>query len=90
MYRRKAFVHSYTNEGMSPMEFDDAERNLKNLVSEYKEHEETAFTAKDHVRKDDEASADDASTEASRSRELLSTGELDVEKQTSNHYCSIS
>lgn len=90
MYRRKAFLHSYTNEGMSPMEFDDAERNLNNLVSEYKEHEETAFTTKHHVRENDEASADDASTEASRSTEQLATGELHVEKQTSNYYCSIS
>jgi tubulin beta len=35
MFRRKAFLHWYTAEGMEEMEFKEAESNLKDLVSEY-------------------------------------------------------
>lgn len=91
MYRRKAFIHLYTKEGMSDMEFVDAECNVRNLVSEYQEHEETAFMAEDYVHGDDEASTDDTATEAKKSTEKESARrELEVEEQTSKYYCSIS
>merc|ERR1712083_38668 len=35
MFRRKAFLHWYTGEGMDEMEFTEAESNLNDLVSEY-------------------------------------------------------
>lgn len=35
MFRRKAFLHSYTGEGMDEMEFTEAESNMNDLVSEY-------------------------------------------------------
>merc|ERR1719150_3502459 len=34
MFRRKAFLHWYTGEGMDEMEFTEAESNLNDLVSE--------------------------------------------------------
>ena len=34
-YRRRAFIHLYTREGMDEMEFTEAESNLNDLVSEY-------------------------------------------------------
>jgi tubulin beta len=40
MYRRKAFVHWYTGEGMDEMEFTEAESNLQDLVSEYQQYQE--------------------------------------------------
>jgi len=36
MFRRKAFLHWYTGEGMDESEFTEAESNLSDLVSEYK------------------------------------------------------
>lgn len=35
MFRRKAFLHHYTEEGMDEMEFTEAESNMNDLVSEY-------------------------------------------------------
>ena len=40
MFRRHAFMHFYTSEGMEESEFSDAETNLNDLVSEYQTHEE--------------------------------------------------
>jgi len=40
MFKRKAFLHWYTGEGMDEMEFTEAESNLKDLVSEYQQYQE--------------------------------------------------
>ncbi|XP_037303037.1 tubulin beta chain [Manduca sexta] len=40
MFRRKAFLHWYTGEGMDEMEFTEAESNMNDLVSEYQQYEE--------------------------------------------------
>jgi tubulin beta len=39
MFKRKAFIHWYTNEGMDVMEFTEAESNLDDLISEYQQYE---------------------------------------------------
>ena len=40
MFRRKAFMHYYTGEGMDEMEFTEAESNMNDLVCEYQQYEE--------------------------------------------------
>jgi hypothetical protein len=35
MFRRKAFLHLYTGQGMDEMEFTEANSNVNDLVSEY-------------------------------------------------------
>ncbi|XP_035615769.1 tubulin beta-6 chain-like [Oncorhynchus keta] len=40
MFRRKAFLHWYTGEGMDEMEFTEAENNLNDLVSEYQQYQD--------------------------------------------------
>ncbi|KAM4835673.1 tubulin beta-2B chain-like isoform 2-T2 [Thomomys bottae] len=40
MFRRKAFLHWYTGEGMDEMEFTEAESNINDLVSEYQQCQE--------------------------------------------------
>ncbi|XP_028307384.1 tubulin beta chain-like [Gouania willdenowi] len=40
MYRRKAFLHWYTGEGMDEMEFTEAESNMNDLVSEYQQYQD--------------------------------------------------
>jgi len=39
MFKRKAFLHSYTGEGMDEMEFTEAEANMNDLVDEYTQYE---------------------------------------------------
>ena len=37
---RKAYLHLFVNEGMEESEFDEADGNLNDLVSEYQQYEE--------------------------------------------------
>ncbi|PSN36952.1 Tubulin beta chain, partial [Blattella germanica] len=61
MFRRKAFLHWYTGEGMDEMEFTEAESNMNDLVSEYQQYQDA--TADDDVEFEEEeemdATADD-------------------------------
>ncbi|KAK2116137.1 hypothetical protein P7K49_006763 [Saguinus oedipus] len=40
MFRRKAFLHWYTSEGMDEMEFTKAESNLNDLLPEYQQYQD--------------------------------------------------
>ncbi|CAG4949189.1 unnamed protein product [Parnassius apollo] len=40
MFRRKAFLHWYTGEGMDEMEFTEADSNMSDLISEYQQYQE--------------------------------------------------
>ena len=52
MFRRKAFLHWYTGEGMDEMEFTEAESNMNDLVSEYQQYQDA--TAQDEEEMEDE------------------------------------
>ncbi|KAH6688450.1 tubulin/FtsZ family protein [Plectosphaerella plurivora] len=43
MFRRKAFLHWYTNEGMDEMEFTEAESNMNDLLSEYQQYQDAGI-----------------------------------------------
>jgi tubulin beta len=63
MFRRKAFLHWYTGEGMEEMEFTEAESNMNDLISEYQQYEEA--TAEDEGEEvADQSAAADADAEA--------------------------
>lgn len=40
MFKRKAFLHWYTGEGMDELEFAEAESNLNDLLSEYQQYQD--------------------------------------------------
>jgi len=40
MYRRKAFLHWYKNEGMDEMEFQEADKNVRDLITEYQDKQD--------------------------------------------------
>ncbi|KAJ5247201.1 Tubulin [Penicillium chermesinum] len=44
MFRRKAFLHWYTGEGMDEMEFTEAESNMNDLVSEYQQYQDASIS----------------------------------------------
>merc|ERR1712025_837333 len=52
MFRRKAFLHWYTGEGMDEMEFTEAESNMNDLVSEYQQYQDA--TAEEEGEGDEE------------------------------------
>jgi len=43
MFKRKAFLHWYTGEGMDEMEFTEAESNMHDLISEYQQYQEVGL-----------------------------------------------
>ncbi|XP_060082589.1 tubulin beta-2 chain-like [Ylistrum balloti] len=47
MFRRQAYIHLYTGEGMDLMEFQEAESNINDLVSEYQQYQEANKDDKD-------------------------------------------
>ncbi|XP_069980914.1 tubulin beta-4B chain isoform X2 [Penaeus vannamei] len=49
MFRRKAFLHWYTGEGMDEMEFTEAESNMNDLVSEYQQYQEATADDEDFL-----------------------------------------
>ncbi len=55
MFRRKAFLHWYTGEGMDEMEFTEAESNMNDLVSEYQQYQDA--TAEEEGEFDEEEEA---------------------------------
>jgi tubulin beta len=62
MFRRKAFLHWYTGEGMDEMEFTEAESNMNDLISEYQQYQEAtaeeAPAAAEEAPKEKEAPAE--------------------------------
>jgi tubulin beta len=52
MFKRKAFMHWYTGEGMDEMEFTEAESNMNDLVSEYQQYQEA--TADDELLEEED------------------------------------
>ncbi|KAA1467116.1 beta-tubulin 2 [Dentipellis sp. KUC8613] len=42
MYKRRAFLHWYTGEGMDTMEFSEAESNTQDLIAEYQQYQEAS------------------------------------------------
>ncbi|KAI1719790.1 tubulin/FtsZ family, GTPase domain-containing protein [Ditylenchus destructor] len=49
MFRRKAFLHWYTGEGMDEMEFTEAESNLTDLINEYNQYEQATADEDDEI-----------------------------------------
>jgi len=43
MFKRKAFLHSYLQEGMEELEFTEADANMKDLINEYLQYEEAGI-----------------------------------------------
>merc|ERR1719322_1494916 len=54
MFRRKAFLHWYTGEGMDEMEFTEADSNMQDLISEYQQYEEASTEEEGEFEEGDE------------------------------------
>ena len=56
MFRRKAFLHWYTGEGMDEIEFTEAEAesNMNDLVSEYQQYQEAVIDAEGDEENDED------------------------------------
>ncbi|KAK4054892.1 hypothetical protein OIV83_000816 [Microbotryomycetes sp. JL201] len=52
MFRRKAFLHWYTGEGMDEMEFTEAESNMQDLVAEYQQYQEAGVDDEEYLEEE--------------------------------------
>jgi len=43
-FKRKAFLFRYTGEGMDEMEFNEAESNMNDLISEYQQYQDATVS----------------------------------------------
>merc|ERR1712139_472845 len=57
MFRRKAFLHWYTGEGMDEMEFTEAESNSNDLIAEYQQYQDATIDDDDYDEDDELARA---------------------------------
>ncbi|KAJ1910970.1 Tubulin beta chain (Beta tubulin) [Tieghemiomyces parasiticus] len=64
MFRRKAFLHWYTDEGMDEMEFTEAESNMNDLVSEYQQYQDATIDDEEGLYEDEQEVAYDIGMEA--------------------------
>ena len=67
MFKRRAFIHWYTSEGMDEMEFMEAENNMKDLVDEYVQYQNigTDDDIEDYVEEQEANQDDDGEPEPS-------------------------
>ncbi|XP_035487616.1 tubulin beta chain [Scophthalmus maximus] len=70
MFRRKAFLHWYTGEGMDELEFTEAESNLNDLVSEYQQYQD-ATAADDDLEAEDEEEEGPSSSATTKVQSLV-------------------
>jgi len=47
MYKRKAFLHWYKGEGMDEMEFQEADKNVRDLITEYQDKQDAVVEDED-------------------------------------------
>merc|ERR1712092_66723 len=47
MYKRKAFLHWYKGEGMDEMEFQEADKNVRDLITEYQDKQDATVAAEE-------------------------------------------
>jgi len=55
MYRRKAFLHWYKGEGMDEMEFQEADKNVRDLITEYQDKEDAQYEEDSEEDEDEES-----------------------------------
>jgi len=60
MFKRKAFLHWYTGEGMDDMEFTEAESNIHDLINEYQQYQDATVEEEGQT---EEAPAEEAEAE---------------------------
>merc|ERR1711994_91404 len=53
MYRRKAFLPWYKGEGMDEMEFQEADKNVRDLITEYQDKHDATVEEEEDEEEDD-------------------------------------
>ncbi|XP_050355303.1 tubulin beta chain-like [Nymphalis io] len=63
MFRRKAFIHWYTGEGMDEADFSDADNNLNDLISEYQQYQDATIDDQEFENEENDRTPSEESVE---------------------------
>merc|ERR1711978_744698 len=78
MYKRKAFLHWYKGEGMDEMEFQEADKNVRDLITEYQDKQDAVVDLDgDNDDDDDDDEDEDGSEEEEEDGDEDSAGDDD-------------
>merc|ERR1712207_13697 len=69
MYKRKAFLHWYKGEGMGEMEFQEADKNVRDLITEYQDKQDAGVDLDDDNDDDDDDDEDEDASEEEEEEE---------------------
>merc|ERR1712154_596028 len=64
MYKRKAFLHWYKGEGMDEMEFQEADKNVRDLITEYQDKQDAVVDLDGDEDEDEDDDDDDDDDDA--------------------------
>merc|ERR1712216_1002162 len=79
MYKRKAFLHWYKGEGMDEMEFQEADKNVRDLITEYQDKQDAVVDLDGEDDDDDDDDDDDEDSDADADDADDSDGDDDVD-----------
>merc|ERR1712007_201067 len=54
LYTRKAFLHWYKGEGMDEMEFQEADKNVYDLITEYQDKQDATYEEEEEEEEDED------------------------------------
>merc|ERR1712244_14232 len=63
IFQRKAFLHWYKGEGMDEMEFQEADKNVRDLITEYQDKQDAVVDLEDDDGDDDDDDEDEEEEE---------------------------
>merc|ERR1712039_783700 len=63
MYKRKAFLHWYKGEGMDEMEFQEADKNVRDLITEYQDKQDAVVDLDGDEEEEDDDDEEDEEEE---------------------------
>merc|ERR1711997_1097707 len=70
VYKRKAFLHWYKGEGMDEMEFQEADKNVRDLITEYQDKQDAVVDLNDDEDEDSEDDDEDESEDPDEEEEV--------------------
>ena len=77
MYKRKAFLHWYKGEGMDEMEFQEADKNVRDLITEYQDKQDAVVNLDGDGDEGEEDDEEDADSEEEEEEEVDDEEEAD-------------
>merc|ERR1712154_357028 len=69
MYKRKAFLHWYKGEGMDEMEFQEADKNVRDLITEYQDKQDAVVDLEEDGDDDEDEDEDEDGDEEDEDEE---------------------